>query len=344
MDAFRSDDLGGGHKSAAPRSRHSQGGRQSLGINLGELGWGRETPARTHSVDQARTVRRRCGHADLLTDDGGRKRTERIQGSQHSQARVMFDPRTDGRIAEQMRIDHARGRLQIQPAPHTRDVSGDLAETRPGGQAECEDHGSRAESDRDSGVVQLCRAHDRVCRVCRVDVIDSGDGVSLQPTHDLSDRVGRSKRQSHREVGDRRRLIAGRAHCPAQLARGDAELGAHDVVELPHRTEPRRERDVGQRQRGVFQQQSGCLGSAGARQLPCRRADLRGQRTIQVSLRDVECPGNRLDTALIRGPGTEQAQRTRDQVRPMIPLPGTGQGVRTAAPTRTQSSSDSCSS
>ena len=111
---------------------------------------------------------------------------------------------------------------------------------------------------------------------------------------------------------------------------GDAELAAHDVVELPDAREARRERDLGERQVGLLDEQLRGLRAPADRELQRPGADLRDERAVHVTLAHVQRAREARDTRRRRRALGDQPQRARREVAAVVPVPRARGGVGSA--------------
>ena len=96
---------------------------------------------------------------------------------------------------------------------------------------------------------------------------------------------------------------------------GDAELPTHDVVELPDAREACGERDLGERQVGLLDEQSGGLRAPAHRELQRPGPHLGDERAVQVPLAHVQRPREPGDAALVDHPLGDEPQRARERGR-----------------------------
>ena len=129
-----------------------------------------------------------------------------------------------------------------------------------------------------------------------------------------------------------RRLRRGRAWSspPTQLGRSAGAHLADRVVELADGGEPRRERDVAERQVGGLDQHTRGLRPLGAGQRERVRADLRLQHPLELAggVADRSKSG---DAVAVHGAVGDQPHGPRDHVTADIPFRRPGRGVGAAA-------------
>ena len=208
-------------------------------------------------------------------------------------------------------VDQGRGVAQVGVAAHDDVVSGDL---------DGDDRG--ADRQRHRAAVRPAAAG----RLVHLEPVDCARGEELP--HGVGV-VRRTQPQAQHErrigCGERRRRRA------AQLRGREAELAAHDVVELADAREAGRERDVGERQRRLLDQQPRGLRATAHREVQRPGADLGDERAVQVALADVQRAREAGDPAVVDRAVGDEPQRARREVAAVVPVPRAGRRVGTAA-------------
>jgi hypothetical protein len=324
------------HRAGERRDRRRPGARQAdaRGIEIEERFGAREETTRRSFAIRTRGGHWQCvavglceppregrgaAHAHLLSEDCAHGDLEAVPGARHAQPGPRIGAEVEQSAQALADADQRSRCVHVQSCHQVR-----LARSR----GHVEDSGRAVEGEAPD--VAFCAgeldARDRAQRE------EPGEGVPVQR---------RAERQAQLQRG---RLAVGalRRARAAQDARRAAPGAAHRVVEAADAREPRRERDLRERQRRLVDELLREVQTPGLRDREGRSTEVLEEESPKLARTDAEPVRERVDPSGVHGAAVDESQRARHGRGGTSPRGCSGRRLRATAQARPEARLPGC--